>query len=443
MLDQIRWQDAALHAVGEATIYKLSQSVLISQILSPMWYAATSIPPAMQQLSDWLYGVNTQYLDRDVSRFCDGLDAASIPLAEADSRNTLGLLIRDGFLIEKAGTVTLSLQGLERAIDIRAEFSPKSITSFWVDKAIDAAYIKRLEGHLAQRCPKSVQFGELGDLICNYFTNVICRDGLKNRLRQGRQPSPSDLKNWIYRAALSIWRDEGRDALTRGFKGARTEKDLHQEDEADIVSRSVPSEHQGLFLITDEEGGTGEFMGAGSASMPLIDVLGGDMAEEMVHRLAGQRGMQQAEAVLRRAKSPDRFGRVFQSLVEGELSVQEIGQQEGVTRARAAVIISNIRDTFEEEKRASSLVYKILLYIKENPYSTSADIESPVDDSPQALGGGLGVSIPPMLLSLIVDAGFLIEQNESFVISPQGEAHIRNGIDAWLPFRVEASHAQT
>ena len=342
-------------------------------------------------------------------------------------------LVSEGYIAISGGKWSLTPEGVAAAVDLRTTFSTRNVTDLWITCRVDAAYLTRLTSALGQWCPRSAQFGELEDLVQHYLTNVVRRDGFRKRILQCRPPAFSDVKQWVYNAALSLWRDEGRDAQTRAFKGARTEKDLLQKNDDDVASRSVAADTQAIFLVVDGEGDTGSMSSSGVLPMPLIDVHGGDFQEEMMHHLSWMRGIERASAVIRQVKqgAPDRFERLLHDVAVGDASYREIGKTEGVSRNRAATLVNDLRTVLHRERDLANLAVRVFAYLKENPYSTVADMEAPEDEDVDATEGGLGVTIPRTLLDGLVVAGRIARKGtgarECFTLTAAGESALFDG----------------
>lgn len=440
------WRDAAVHAIGEGGLYRptssLTEDVLFTRVYRLATARAENPPPATRFYTEmWedfeLRRAGVSMTARnELSRYLSKVDdmIAASPQVAARIREALQPLIEQGLATRTgSGAWHLTLSGIEQAVSLRPFYSTKSVTSFWFERKIDLEYMGRLKSALSQRCVRSSHFGEIDDLIHNYVSGIIRRDAFRNRIASGRHPAFSDIKQWIYNLALSTWRNEGRDAQTRAFKGSRTEKDLAQEDDADIAERSVATEAQGIFLVTDGDGDIGSMASSGSLPMPLLDVLGGNFEDEMLHRLTWQRGMERASAVVRRVKqgAPERYDRLLRDVVEEGAECKDISAQEGVSRNRAATLMASLRTTMSGEREVADLAVRVFAYLKDNPYSTVSDMEAPENEDPEAMDGGLGVRIPSGLLDALETAGRVsshgVGARRSFLLTDKGAAAMSAG----------------
>lgn len=436
------WGDAALHVVGERTAYRLSGAVPMAQLYLPAHKLACWRKDGHDATTDWYFqwfyqqrldqlGVSRQF-SNSVAAYLDYIDGVDGMRCLDKIEASIHALVRDGLMSVSGGAASLTLAGVVKAVGLRPRFSDKNVTSVWLASTVDANYIRRLTTSLTLKCPRSAQFGELEDLIQNYMADILRRDGFRTRILSGRPPAFSDVKQWVYNAALSMWRNEGRDAQTREFKGARTEKDLRQENDDDVASRSIAVDTQAIFLVTDGDGDVGAMSSSGGLPMPLVDVHGGNLEDEMLHRLSWLRGMERAAAVIRLAKqgAPERFARLLHEVVVEDATLNEIKESEGVSRNRAAMLVHNLSATLHQEGADARLVVKILTYLRENPFSTRADMEAPVNNAADAVDGGLGEPIKVSLLDSLVKAGRITctgKGNTSYCITNAGEKILSHG----------------
>lgn len=354
---------------------------------------------------------------------------------EPDVRAALASLVEDGLVRVNGDGYSLTRLGVEPAVAVCHQFEEENVTNAWIKAVLDAPYLAKLTSHMEQRCRRSAHFNEVPELVNNYIMNLLRRDGLRKRIIEGKYPTPSDMKAWTYKAALSQWRDEGRDALTRGLKGCRTEKDLRLvgEDEGthqDAVDRSIPTDAQGVFMSTDDEGSMGDLVSGGPSSLPLLDVVGGNLDEEVIHNMTWTRGLALTEAALRKEKpgAADRFVRLFRMVCE-DASFREIGDTENVSRNRAATLVAEMRAAIQRAGHSVELRVKVLAYVKEWPRVTVEDMEEPEEWVGVGHGrenvGGLGVKVPRALLDDLVEEGRLTRlQHGRYTITNTGVSAI-------------------
>jgi hypothetical protein len=393
----------------------------------------------------------------------DGLTDFMIACDQARELHAAERWLRDlraeGLVQENAsGSWSLTLAGIAASVEARDWCSTQNVTAFWVDRVINKDYFQRIVSHLQYACARSAHFNELHDLVNSYLLNLINRNGLRKRLSEGNHPSPSNIRSWCYKAALSQFRDEGRDALTRSFKGARTEKDLRVEASDDIPTRSIPSETQVVFLGVDDDGREDVHVSGSTSNHPLLDVVGGNLEDEILHRLHAQRGLALTEAAIRREKAgaPERFVRLHR-MVQEDQSFTSIGISEGVSRNRAAALVADLRAAVQRATVVSSYAVRALAYLREEPCSTLEDIHEGLlekardawDKQVEDAGGdsslvpaldtsfidGIDVSV----MDALVGAGRLRRVGQGgFVVTPSGEAVLDNGDQFGVEFNLSS-----
>lgn len=421
-----------LHVIGDLTVYRPSTSTCLRSILEQAVRVALRPYPDAQtcrqaEAEVWLNAWPAPRIEEE--RFFLDCERLSINWATPVVEECLQQLVIEGLVQEtQADRWALTRESVAEAVRVRDVFTTRNVTAAWVAGTIDAVYFSKLEAHLSARCKRSEQFNEIPDLIHKFLLNLISRNGLRNMLMAGRHPSPSDIRNWVYRGALSIWRDEGRDALTRAFKGCRTEKDLRLDAETeteshqDTVARSIPSENQGVFLAEDGEGQSGSLVGVGSAAFPLLDVVGGNMEDELIHWMSGRRMLSLVEEAVRRQKrgAADRFARIL-AMLRGEYSLHEIGAAEGVSRNRAASLVADLRAAMQRAVASSGLAVRVLQYVRKEPYATLEDMEESEEN------GGMGETVDATILDALVAAGRLRrERGGCYLVTVAGERALDN-----------------
>jgi len=437
-LDFKGWHTATLHVVGEHTLYRGSSSVTIPQVAQQVAQLEEHLDACPDNLSSPEAWHNLQAFWHSCSRsgpqprtningISDFLSACDYARDMYHTEQRLRALQIEGLVRQGSSGWVLTPTGIATSVAARDWCSPKNITAFWIERVIDQSYFQKLVTHLKYACARSAQFNEIHDLVHGYLLSLINRNGLRTRIAAGNQPSPSNIRTWVYKSALSQFRNEGRDALTRSFKGARTEKDLRLGEPDDISGRSLPSEMQAIFLGVDGEGKEDVHVSGTSSSNALLDVVGGNLEEEIIHRLTAQRGLALAEAAIRREKSgaQERFLRINQMALK-DFSFADIGQVEGVSRNRAAVLVADLRAAVRKATLFSSYAVHALEYIREEPCSTLADIREGLTEQahldPETIAG-----VNQSVLDALVRAGRLRRVGDGgFLLTPTGEAALDN-----------------
>ena len=345
-------------------------------------------------------------------------------------------LIEEGDLQERViGSLSLTRQSIAEAVSIRPCFEDTSVTHAWVTSTITPEYLSHLYSNLQSRCRKSAIFGEIEEIVHSYLASILRRNGLQKKLSLGQSPAPSSIKAWIYNHALSQFRDGGRDALTRGMKGCRTEKDLSlaheglKEVHQDTVDRSTPTNAQGVFLAAGDDGKIGTLLSHGSENAPLLDMAGGDLSDEIIHHMTAQQGLARIQGYFKNneSESAERLKRVFRQLVEEDANLREIAQAEGVSRTRAASLVSSIRAIAHGGEipaaiRTASFTpieIRVLSYIKEWPRTTLKDIREPKDMVDGENVGGMGEKVSKAVLDRLVHNGWLTKSKTGRFYIPE------------------------
>lgn len=459
------WHTAMLHVVGERTLYRGTNSVTVAQIASPVARLEEELQSCPDGVSPATWWDLRSFYD-DCSKIpYKGSRSARKPSATTDgiteffeacdfaremhlAERWFGVLRDEGLVREGAsGSWSLTPAGIAASVEARDWCSKQNVTAFWVDRVIDKTYFQKLVTHLQYACARSAHFNELHDLVNGYLLNLINRNGLRARIAAGNQPSPSNIRSWCYKSALSQFRDEGRDALTRSFKGARTEKDLRLGTSEDIPVRHLPAETQAVFLGVDDDGRDDIHVSGSGSSNALLDVVGGNLEDDIIHRLTAQRGIALTEAAIRREKSgaQDRFLRINQMTLN-DMSFADIGAAEGVSRNRAAALVADLRAAVHRATVFSSFAVQAMEYLREEPCSTLDDIhtgliekardawEKQVEDAGgdtsavPALDTSFVEGIDMAVMNALVSAGRLRRVGDGgYMVTASGEAALDNG----------------
>ena len=270
----------------------------------------------------------------------------------------LSLLQQKGFTKQEKDHLTLTQAGIQAAIEVRKDHAQQNLTTFWLGTVM-AECLPAMEKHLSIRYPRSQAFNEIMDIAQGYLVNLMERDGLYKRLRDGQQPTISQLCFWADRHACSRFRNEGRDAHTRAFKGAMTDRDrrlLREMEEGGspdlLTDTMVVTNIAPIYLQADEDGKEAGVMTATSINAPLLDIWGGDLEEEVIRKLDRKRGLQRMENVMRRRKegAQDRYVRLTWAIIDGN-DVNDIAASEQVSRNRAASLLATVRRTLIDAQR--------------------------------------------------------------------------------------------
>ena len=269
-----------------------------------------------------------------------------------------------GLVQQKRNRWLLTLKGIEEAVALRSKYAPdRNVTVFWLNSVLNH-YYPQMERHLSAKYPRSRDFNEIFDLVNEYLTNLMDRDGLRKRIVAGKFPSASQLCHWACRQACSQFRNEGRDAHTRSFKGALTERDrrhlqsMSEGGPQDLLADTmIVADHDPIYLQMDNDGRQGALPSRSMQNAPLMDVCGGDLEDEVSIRLSKEYGFQVIEGVIRKHKkgAPDRYVRLARAYMLEGSDINDIARMEGVTRNRAASLVSTIRHVLAKAQAAGEL----------------------------------------------------------------------------------------
>lgn len=328
-----------------------------------------------------------------------------------------------------ADTVVLTKDGVDLALSVRDWFSSTNVTAAWLAANVTEHYLKGIITHLSRKAKRSVEFNEIGELVHTYLANLINRDGLRSRLEKGSHPSPSDIKGWVYNGALSQWRDEGKDALTRTLKGCRTEREVKDikdgVETTDIASRSLPTDNR---VLIEGEDGQGIYASSSNGASALLDVADGSGEDEIIQRLACVETITKVEGLIKQTVGEgvkgDRYLRVFRLGLRGA-DVRDVAKAEGLSRNRASLVVNQVRgmamdaaevlgvrepqaapkpvltyhseDAPEDSASLAPEHLQLLTYVFNEPHATLGDMQDDVDPD-----------ISATTVQMLLSSGFLL-----------------------------------
>lgn len=319
-----------LHALAEAVLYK------------------TKLPPS----EAWKRRVSSLLGDKVSMKDAHKLVNKALPLME-----------EAGLVLKKQKGYSLTPKGVEQAVAVRELYDERSVTVFWLNGVLGEFY-PMMERHLSAKYPRSRQFNEILDLVNEYLTNLMARDGLRKRITAGKHPSASQLCHWACRQACSQFRNEGKDAHTRAFKGALTERDrrhiqsMSEGGPQDLLADTmIVVDTSPIYLQADSEGRQAIHASRGTQNAPLMDICGGDLEDEVSERLAKEYGFKVIERVIRRHKrgAPDRYVKLARAYMLEGSDINDIAKSEGVSRNRAASLVATIRGVLVKAKEEGDL----------------------------------------------------------------------------------------
>ena len=249
-------------------------------------------------------------------------------------------------------------------------FSNKNITTAWLTHTLTPEVMNGIRYHVGQRCKKSMVFDEIVDLVDNYLAKLMFRDGLHKYLSEGRVPAISQIKLWAYRAALTQFRDEGRDALTRSFKGAMTERDL-ADNPVKVLDDGF--DNQAVYL-TDTGDGMDLMVGSGGLDslVDVVDSYATSVEEDC--NLSDIMDIMRSAIRKKKSRNPDRYARLLDAMAS-DSSSHSISNLEGISGNRASTLRNDIKESMLEVVSEGREIRKILMEVRDEPYSTLADLK--------------------------------------------------------------------
>jgi hypothetical protein len=307
------------------------------------------------------------------------------------------------FFIMGDNTWALTEPGVAAAVGIYSSFAPvgtPNVTSIWLTGQLQSGLYTSLFNALSneQRMNREKSAGEISDHIHTFIEASVRRDSLRSWLLRGDVPTARQLAGWVVRKGISAFRGYGQDAHMRASRGALTARERF--DKAPLPM--LPSTYQLVLQGSDE--------GMEQAEQVLVDTAA---VEQEHHNVAFTEGLDRVREALLRNKpgAAPRFGRVFDSLVEGA-TIKDLSQMEHVSRNRAAAITADARIAIREAAQASRDARKILTYIQDEPFST---IENLRDD--------LSVETDlKWILGELVARGRINQRGPSYLLTPKGES---------------------
>lgn len=343
---------AVLHALATATRYRAGTTVPTDTVTRRA-VDLTTTPTGIPDLDG---------LVRDVT--ADVVRSTVVDLA-------LGGLV--GLCDLLNGGATLTEAGVGEALAVRAAFESRNLTVEWLDQFLTSDRYDQLVRHVAYKAKHSRDEGEVREFVHEYIARIGARDGLRDRLIAGDDPSPGSIRAWVWKQTLSTFRDEGVDAQTRTVKGARTDRDLKGDTPRDAFAVSGDGPTTVVYQDTDDDA---------PAATPLVDVVDATPSFEdiLLHREAMEQGMARLEDAVRCSKpaAADRYARVLGHLARG-LTPAEVAAEEGVSHARAATLIAEVRAAGRHRAKIDRVRVAVIRYVDAEPMSTVSDLVSDLD----------------------------------------------------------------
>lgn len=270
-----------------------------------------------------------------------------------------------------SGTSALTLAGSHAS----GAAKPRNVTVEWFDRFMTPAQYADLVRYVGGKTRHSRDGSEIRGFVHDYIANVCARDGLRDRILSGNEPSASCIRSWVWKQALSTFRNEGTDAQTRTVKGARTERDLRGETPQGAFQAPGGGVAVAVYEVSAQmDNGV---TSGGDRNCALVDIVDNTQwaDEYCAHQEALSRGMARLEQAVRSYKpgAPDRYARVLGHLARG-CSPAEVAREENVAPARAATLIAEVRAAGRERARIDQVRAEVLRYVQGEPMSTLSDL---------------------------------------------------------------------
>ncbi len=219
-------------------------------------------------------------------------------------------------------------------IAVRAEAAAKqNLTALWLARhgiQVRSMLVSYLETKLAT----SRNMGLIEDHVQTFLLRLVERDTLRPHLQDGKEPTPSVLRIWLYQSACTEMRGWGVDASLRKSRGAKTNRDRLVEKgkkpEAPVIHASPVAE---LRSFSESEEIGSDYYDPESRTVE--------------DRLADLQLVEAYRSRIEKRLKDARFLRVFESLLDGDKR-RELAEAHGMTPAQVSAMISRIREVVVE-----------------------------------------------------------------------------------------------
>lgn len=347
-------RDAVLHVIGTTTGYCHGVTVPADRIAADVrallirHYRRTEVLP----MRAFFKMVNSVQVDWDVAQIDQVLMDLSL----------------DGITDFSAclnGDCALTRAGIAVALEVRPQFEQRNVTVEWFNRFLTPEHYAELVRHITRKAKHSRDASEIREFVHDYIANTGFRDGLRNRILSGNEPTIGSMRAWVWRQALSTFRNEGTDAQMRTMKGSKTELEQRGNVPKDVFFAPAGGSI-GIVYEPSEDGNTD--------TIHIVD--NGPSIDDLVeHQAAMQRGLARLEGAVRQCKpgAADRYARILGHVAAG-LGAAEVAAVEGVSNARAATLIAEVRSAGRERARLDHVRVQVLRYVKAEPMATISDL---------------------------------------------------------------------
>ena len=230
--------------------------------------------------------------------------------------------------------------------------STPNVTAQWLNLHLtpeegqtSSKLMDHLRAKLSRKCTHSSKLGIIDEHIAHYVANLIHRDALCSRIKDG-SISYSYVATYAVRSAYSEMRDFATDALTREVTGARTAKERAEKARREAEQENLIPVRKKTDKVTKTR--------RDDVSYSEWDVSDqGDSVSDLEDRLHFEKVWSRLEDVMRAAKpkSWQRYCNLLKMQIVDDLPVKKIAEIDGVSAPRAATMLQEARMTVRSAGR--------------------------------------------------------------------------------------------
>lgn len=265
---------------------------------------------------------------------------------------------------------------------VKAKLAEKStgptVTAKWFEEQMREKALDRRVASMLRRKNPNDSWESILSLVHLWFAKWSATGHCDEHILAGKPPSSSVLAIWVeHKKTHSVYHD-GKDALMRHIKGARTQFEIRNRRESggeDFMhpESQFPSpdiravEHR---TNNDKETVSSHGFRLDFTSMEESDPLEATFREEELSLVRD---------VVRvcRARAGDRYVRFFDHMING-LTREEVAEAEGVSELRVSHLLQRVRDDMKAAPDLIRVCLKVLSTISEEPWSTEEEIQDEV-----------------------------------------------------------------
>lgn len=259
-----------------------------------------------------------------------------------------------------------------------------SPTMEWLREQMEGNRIHyRVASILKSKYPNE-DYEELVSHVQYVFTVLGSKGACDGHLAEGKPPTVSILAHWAIQKLVQTWYAEGKDALGREYKGARTQKEMDRVrhgQEGFVFPESLRRDNdapEAHAVYSDKGEQTGwDFTDPNDLPGESVSLeVRGRHEEGDLSAVFHEEQLELARDVIRvrRARNPERYARFFDHLIQGR-SKEETAAIEGVSNLRVTHLYSRVREDLREAPALLEVALKVLKALQEEPSSSAEEIE--------------------------------------------------------------------